>query len=278
MNILCKMGMHKWQNCKCGRCGTVRDENHDFVHCKCSVCGKVRNQGHRYIGCRCTVCGKVRDEGHWYREGICAACGKAIPIDPTALSEGDRAIAVFDQKFSRAARMEALDSVPVQAAVSVLQSPPKTYSDGTNVSCCRTDEVAEALVSRLPEETLKELFTAGHWIAARKIRDTEFLIGAIRQAVAEDNSRFVPVTKILVSLGEREKAVCCEALLRCEEEKLRRGACLALGGHQRDEHCLCTRCGIVDHDWETVRKYYDTGSEELRCRRCGATDYIQGLD
>ena len=40
--------IHKWDGCKCSRCGKVRDEQHDWIGCKCSRCGKVQNIGHQY--------------------------------------------------------------------------------------------------------------------------------------------------------------------------------------------------------------------------------------
>lgn len=32
--------IHKWDGCKCSRCGKVRDEQHAWIGCKCSRCGK----------------------------------------------------------------------------------------------------------------------------------------------------------------------------------------------------------------------------------------------
>lgn len=51
---------HKWDGCKCAKCGKVRDKSHNWNECECKRCGKLRNQGHIWNGCDCTVCGKFR--------------------------------------------------------------------------------------------------------------------------------------------------------------------------------------------------------------------------
>ena len=87
MGISCLFG-HKWKGCRCERCGSIRDEGHEFQpvpgKCqeKCGVCGKVRAAEHQWKGCKCERCGAVRDEGHEYRpvpgkcEEKCGVCGK----------------------------------------------------------------------------------------------------------------------------------------------------------------------------------------------------------
>ncbi len=69
---------HKWNGCKCSKCGKVRDEGHKWNGCKCSICGKVRDEGHNWNGCKCSICGKTRDEGHEWDlcKGVCTICGK----------------------------------------------------------------------------------------------------------------------------------------------------------------------------------------------------------
>jgi len=37
--MACLFG-HKWNGCKCARCGKSRDENHDWDGCKCEICEK----------------------------------------------------------------------------------------------------------------------------------------------------------------------------------------------------------------------------------------------
>ena len=40
MGFLCIMNGHKWNGCKCSRCGELRDEQHDWNGCTCRVCGR----------------------------------------------------------------------------------------------------------------------------------------------------------------------------------------------------------------------------------------------
>ena len=99
MGISCLFG-HKWNGCKCERCGKMRDEGHDFKpipgKCeeKCSICGKVRSRPHRFENCRCIICGEVRDSDHKWEpvpdncEEVCSICGKRrntehhfVPVD-----------------------------------------------------------------------------------------------------------------------------------------------------------------------------------------------------
>ena len=96
MSMLCKMVGHKWKNCKCARCGELRDEDHLWVGCLCYSCGKIRNEGHRWKNLsgnsglcirKCTLCGSFQEQPHQmvavpgkcYTE--CSVCGlKTIPV------------------------------------------------------------------------------------------------------------------------------------------------------------------------------------------------------
>ena len=42
MRLLCLVGSHSWQGCKCVGCGLVRDEAHEWHRCRCVQCGKFR--------------------------------------------------------------------------------------------------------------------------------------------------------------------------------------------------------------------------------------------
>ena len=42
--------------------------------------------------------------------------------------------------------------------------------------------------------------------------------------------------------------------------------CRSLGGHFLDDHCVCTKCGAVAHDWEEKETHF---SVTMTCRRCG---------
>lgn len=44
--------IHKWDGCKCTRCGKVWDEQHSWSGCKCTVCGKTRDEQHDWDLCK----------------------------------------------------------------------------------------------------------------------------------------------------------------------------------------------------------------------------------
>ena len=69
---------HSWNGCKCSRCGKTRDEQHDWNGCICSRCGKRRNDKHSWNGCKCSSCGFVREEGHKWVNCKCTTCGREI--------------------------------------------------------------------------------------------------------------------------------------------------------------------------------------------------------
>lgn len=54
--ILCRLFGHKYNGCRCQRCGSTREEGHTFRGCKCAVCGKVREEGHTFRICNCYAC------------------------------------------------------------------------------------------------------------------------------------------------------------------------------------------------------------------------------
>ena len=58
MRLSCKLLGHKWNGCKCKRCGFIRE--HDWRGCKCSQCGEKRNKEHDWYGLNCRKCGKTR--------------------------------------------------------------------------------------------------------------------------------------------------------------------------------------------------------------------------
>ena len=35
--------VHKWQGCKCEKCGRIRDQEHEWEGCRCKICGKVNH-------------------------------------------------------------------------------------------------------------------------------------------------------------------------------------------------------------------------------------------
>ena len=67
---------HKWDGCRCSRCGELRDTRHYWAGCRCRTCGKQRDEGHEWNGCTCRICGKRRNEGHDWNGCTCRICGK----------------------------------------------------------------------------------------------------------------------------------------------------------------------------------------------------------
>ena len=69
MGLSCIFNGHKWENCKCIRCGKQQDKDHKFIlasnSCKekCEICEKERT-AHHWKDCKCDICGMKRDEGH----------------------------------------------------------------------------------------------------------------------------------------------------------------------------------------------------------------------
>ncbi|MCL2020142.1 MAG: hypothetical protein FWG70_10365 [Oscillospiraceae bacterium] len=67
---------HKWDGCKCSKCGKIRDEQHNFIQLegqckqKCSVCDKVIIKHGNFSpvpeNCleKCDVCGETRQGNH----------------------------------------------------------------------------------------------------------------------------------------------------------------------------------------------------------------------
>ncbi len=73
MQLLCKLGIHKWGGCICQRCGAARNREHDWANCMCRRCSVERE--HQWDGCICTRCGKRRDLQHQWEACICTRCG-----------------------------------------------------------------------------------------------------------------------------------------------------------------------------------------------------------
>ena len=74
MKLSCVFG-HKWNGCKCERCGEIRDEDHNYTHFQPSntgkcvgtcKCGKKQELGHEWIGEKCARCGLRQDFSYEY--------------------------------------------------------------------------------------------------------------------------------------------------------------------------------------------------------------------
>lgn len=79
MTLLCSVGFHSWDGCRCGRCGKTRDAEHAWSGCNCTRCGATRDAEHHWDGCTCAVCGKERN--HDFSPILCSSCGKRRNVD-----------------------------------------------------------------------------------------------------------------------------------------------------------------------------------------------------
>ena len=92
MSLKCLFG-HKWNGCKCDKCGKTRDVGHEFspIHgsCReqCEKCGITRSLEHKFKlmpdRCveKCTICGSEQPQHHWvevsgYCVKKCSICGE----------------------------------------------------------------------------------------------------------------------------------------------------------------------------------------------------------
>lgn len=50
MSLLCTLGGHRWNGCKCENCFKKRDERHHWNGCRCTVCGEKRDVDHHWKG------------------------------------------------------------------------------------------------------------------------------------------------------------------------------------------------------------------------------------
>ena len=86
MSLKCVFG-HKWNGCKCERCGALRDGGHKWNGCKCEICGKIRDEGHKPIGSYrcldsemcvafCSICHtEIKVKHDWNDICACRRCG-----------------------------------------------------------------------------------------------------------------------------------------------------------------------------------------------------------
>jgi hypothetical protein len=135
MGLMCLIGKHKWDGCKCLVCGKTRNEGHDWKKdCqKCSRCGMERRDAHKWNGCKCSVCGKTRDEGHDWEGCKCRKCAKVIDLQ--------------DELWDA---LEKRDSVRAIQFLSLGANPNATLPTGESVFriACVTDQydIAEVIV------------------------------------------------------------------------------------------------------------------------------------
>ncbi|MCL2002938.1 MAG: hypothetical protein FWG72_02905 [Oscillospiraceae bacterium] len=84
--MACLFG-HKWDGCKCKKCGRIRDEQHerDFL-CKgeCKRCGKRCKIQHDLEGCKCKNCGSEKHDHRYAPDKcryVCSKCGDSPALE-----------------------------------------------------------------------------------------------------------------------------------------------------------------------------------------------------
>ena len=81
---------HKWDGCKCSKCGKIRDEGHTWKGCVCSKCGKTvhetRWEDAKLIFTR--VAGSGASEVFYAKmRAVCTKCGQTVDEGECALNE-----------------------------------------------------------------------------------------------------------------------------------------------------------------------------------------------
>jgi hypothetical protein len=75
MNIICKLGFHSWDKCKCRKCGITRDTQHVWLGCKCLHCDKIRDKHDWKYNCEeCITCHITRTNVHQRNGCKCIKC------------------------------------------------------------------------------------------------------------------------------------------------------------------------------------------------------------
>ena len=149
MALACRLFGHKWDKCKCARCGELREilDLHDWN------------------GCVCRMCGAKRDKNHRYQNGTCVICGKKLTkkslldvFQPPPFSS----FTVHElQQIDPAAQLAlAYDTLPPEEADEVLikayDTVTRTYGNNPKVD----DAVKQIFVPFITEERLLKLYAS----------------------------------------------------------------------------------------------------------------------
>jgi hypothetical protein len=128
--MLCLFG-HKWNGCKCDRCGKTRDENHTWNYCKgkCFICGKRCEVKHAWKGCKCTLCGELRNAEHSWKGGVCTLCGKEMtPVEAAEISDTSELIEIAKNASDYRTCLKAMEKLSEQNDFIEIAKNGKNYS------------------------------------------------------------------------------------------------------------------------------------------------------
>lgn len=145
--MACLFG-HKWEGCKCTKCGKMRDEQHDWNGCRCRKCGRTRSEGHDYIyrQRRKNVLGQQK----LWCEGECRLCGNTIDIEHDYQPTGKKCVL----KCTRCGHTtEAHHFQPVPGRCADICSVCGEERDYTKIALNDTETIQnrEAAILRLKE-------------------------------------------------------------------------------------------------------------------------------
>lgn len=289
---------HDWNNCTCRKCGKVRDEEqHHSYWMRKDVGGAP--EYYRIIGqsCTCSVCHKIRDTHHRYRNGKCEVCGATLDANFSTMGPAEIAGVAFCARYSTAQRMQALKSLdgatalehftqllerngaeeieePRLASPTPGVRPPEPFEE----IWLSHDEVIDTFAEMLSQEQLISLFgtvfTKERWKSSEAsigllahVRNDREVIRIIRDFDMDE----VLISKCLANHPDRDDI--CAKLLENEADRMRAGACLALGGHVRDKDCNCTRCGKRGcHKYVQISSSgHGSTADIYKCKYCGDT-------
>ncbi len=237
MALACYVFGHKWDHCRCSRCGKIRDDS------------PVNIEFHDWNGCTCRLCGAKRDSGHHYQDGVCEICGKRLTKDdlmdmlrPAAYSQFTinelkqiDPVSLLEQAYGMLGPDEA-DEILVKAYQDVL----RTYGKDSRID----EAVRQLIVPFVTEANLPKLYEADsvglHHVA--RYLDRDLILNAGSRAGFGEQDRKWFLTKCGIA----------------EEDRI-------------------TSCDLGDHDYESagtgweekdgVRREYNV----YRCRYCGQT-------
>ena len=299
--MACLFG-HKWNGCKCVRCGAVRDEQHDWDlckgkckrcgktqaerhdwnGCKCESCGAVRDEQHKWNSCKCESCGKVRDEQHVWNIYECSVCGKKSGIDQiTDQSAIARVIAeqlaIVAQIYKQTATMDSKD----KNRLNLMRRCGKIERETRELLKKVTDQ------SLLADIALNTKISVVRIDAAERQTDKSILRDVYVDVLKADDdfstqSAMIEKLKDQFILGSDKEnchtlyeAFCKLGIVSGEQERDEkiRNAILYNENHEWDyisERCIkkCKHCGV-----EQVWHDFIIAGNESKCKNCGFTVY-----
>lgn len=267
MHILCRLGFHKHSKnscyCKRSHCHVY---SHKWNGCKCKRCGDTRSEAHEWQGCKCLVCGKCRDELHT-RTTQCDTCAKCESLGWHIWSDGKCTLCGFDEEAivqiivangETQARIEAVKRLSMSALVRIASG---------------TTHIAQG-----NRYKVSNMFGGTYQTSRDDVRKAA--IDAINVVSALESLRFSDSDSVIWSYA-RDRVKYLQK--QCESNGHKWDGCICPNcGKVRDEMhewlgCKCNKCAKTRdeaHEWQGC-KCSRCGQnrahewEGIRCSRCG---------